>query len=155
MGMTDRPIVMASDHRGAALKEGLLKLLEADGYEVRDYGTDGSESVDYPDFVAPAARAVARGVERQTGFPSRRHCLRRVRGPRRDTDCRSSPISQDTSRYAFAFRRLPVPGAGPSPALAPSSTEFDHRPPGERPDGPKTKRCERTSCRALPTDAPR
>jgi glycine hydroxymethyltransferase len=61
MGMTDRPIVMASDHRGSALKEGLRKLFEAEGYEVRDYGTHGSESVDYPAFVAPAARAISRG----------------------------------------------------------------------------------------------
>jgi glycine hydroxymethyltransferase len=61
MGVTDRPIVMASDHRGSTLKDELRKLLEADGYEVRDYGTHGAESVDYPAFVAPAARAVARG----------------------------------------------------------------------------------------------
>jgi len=57
-----RPIVMASDHRGASLKEGLRKRLEGEGYAVDDYGTQGSEPVDYPEFAAPAARAVADGI---------------------------------------------------------------------------------------------
>jgi glycine hydroxymethyltransferase len=55
------PIVMASDHRGSGLKEELRKRLEADGYDVRDFGTQGGESVDYPRFAAPAARAVSEG----------------------------------------------------------------------------------------------
>ena len=54
-------IILASDHRGAPLKAGLCELLERAGYEVRDVGTEGQESVDYPDFVAPAARAVSEG----------------------------------------------------------------------------------------------
>ncbi len=61
MGGADRSIVMASDHRGASLKDELRKRLEADGYRVRDYGTNTAESVDYPAFAAPAARAVACG----------------------------------------------------------------------------------------------
>ncbi len=56
-----RPIVMAGDHRGAALKQELRTRLEQAGYQVADYGTHGPESVDYPDFAAPAARAVSRG----------------------------------------------------------------------------------------------
>jgi glycine hydroxymethyltransferase len=55
------PIVLASDHRGAALKQELRKRLEQEGYEVTDYGTHGAESVDYPDYVVPAARAVSQG----------------------------------------------------------------------------------------------
>jgi glycine hydroxymethyltransferase len=54
-------IAMASDHRGYALKEELRRWLAARGFEVRDFGTQGAESVDYPDFVAPAARAVSEG----------------------------------------------------------------------------------------------
>jgi glycine hydroxymethyltransferase len=54
-------IVMASDHRGAELKVELSKRLEADGYTIRDYGTNGADSVDYPVFAAPAARAVSSG----------------------------------------------------------------------------------------------
>ena len=54
-------IVMASDHRGAKLKIELSKRLEASGYTIRDYGTHGADSVDYPVFVAPAARAISNG----------------------------------------------------------------------------------------------
>jgi len=55
------PIVLASDHRGYPLKRELRERLEQAGYEVRDYGTDGTESVNYPEFAAPAARAVSEG----------------------------------------------------------------------------------------------
>ncbi len=55
------PIVIASDHRGVTLKEGLRKRLERAGYDVHDYGTHGSDSVDYPEFAAAAARAVSEG----------------------------------------------------------------------------------------------
>jgi glycine hydroxymethyltransferase len=60
MKMAD-PIVLASDHRGFALKEALRRRLEAAGHEVRDFGTHGSASVNYPEFAAPAARAVSTG----------------------------------------------------------------------------------------------
>jgi len=58
---TERVIVLAGDHRGAALKAELHRRLEEKGWEVRDYGTHDAESVDYPDYVAPAAREVAAG----------------------------------------------------------------------------------------------
>jgi glycine hydroxymethyltransferase len=54
-------IVLASDHRGAALRKGLRERLESLGLEVVDYGGDGETSIDYPDVVAPAARAVSEG----------------------------------------------------------------------------------------------
>jgi glycine hydroxymethyltransferase len=54
-------IVLASDHRGLALKQALRRKLEAAGHEVRDVGTHSSESVNYPEFAAPAARAVSSG----------------------------------------------------------------------------------------------
>jgi glycine hydroxymethyltransferase len=54
-------IVLASDHRGFALKEALKRRLAAAGHEVRDVGTHSSESVNYPEFAAPAARAVSSG----------------------------------------------------------------------------------------------
>jgi ribose 5-phosphate isomerase B len=54
-------IVMASDHRGTRLKAELRTRLEAQGHAVMDKGADGAESVDYPDFGAPAARAVSNG----------------------------------------------------------------------------------------------
>jgi glycine hydroxymethyltransferase len=55
------PIVMASDHRGTSLKAALRQRLEAAGYPVVDLGPEGDAAVDYPDFAAPAARAVSRG----------------------------------------------------------------------------------------------
>jgi len=55
-------IAMGTDHGGFALKEDLkARLIEA-GHEVADFGTDSPASVDFPDFVAPAARAVASGA---------------------------------------------------------------------------------------------
>ena len=54
-------IALASDHGGFALKEHLKTWLEAHGYAVRDFGCLSTESCDYPDFGAAAARAVAAG----------------------------------------------------------------------------------------------
>ena len=59
--MAKPPIVVASDHRGVRLKGELRDRLEAEGHEVLDIGTQGDESVDYPEFAAPAARAVSEG----------------------------------------------------------------------------------------------
>ncbi len=54
-------IAIASDHAGFRYKAVLVGFLRERGYEVRDFGTDSETSVDYPDFIGPAAQAVARG----------------------------------------------------------------------------------------------
>ena len=54
-------ISIGSDHAGFALKEHLRAHIEAAGHEVADAGTCSMESVDYPDFAAKVALAVARG----------------------------------------------------------------------------------------------
>jgi ribose 5-phosphate isomerase B len=54
-------IGVACDHRGYEAKRKLIPLLIKMGHQVEDYGCDGSGSVDYPDYAAPAARAVAAG----------------------------------------------------------------------------------------------
>ncbi|HXE46081.1 MAG TPA: ribose 5-phosphate isomerase B [Conexibacter sp.] len=54
-------IALASDHAGFPLKDHLATSLAAAGYEVLDLGTDSAESVDYPHYAEPAARAVASG----------------------------------------------------------------------------------------------
>ena len=54
-------IALASDHAGFEYKEKIKAHLIAAGHEVRDFGTNSSQSVDYPDFIRPAARAVATG----------------------------------------------------------------------------------------------
>ena len=52
-------IALASDHAGWRYKTMLAKLLLGQGYEVRDFGTVSEAPVDYPDYVRPAAEAVA------------------------------------------------------------------------------------------------
>ncbi|HIY46010.1 MAG TPA: ribose 5-phosphate isomerase B [Candidatus Borkfalkia excrementipullorum] len=54
-------IAVACDHGGLALKNVLLEYLKKNGYEIMDFGTCTAESCDYPDFVLPAAEAVASG----------------------------------------------------------------------------------------------
>jgi ribose 5-phosphate isomerase B len=54
-------VAIGSDHAGFALKGELCSLLDELRIEYRDFGTFSTEAVDYPDFVAPVARAVARG----------------------------------------------------------------------------------------------
>src|SRR5205085_22599 len=60
-GATSMTIAVACDHRGFEAKRWLLPLLKNLGHDVRDFGCDGTGAVDYPDFAAPAARAVAAG----------------------------------------------------------------------------------------------
>ncbi len=54
-------VVIGADHAGFLLKEELKEQLEAAGYSILDVGTDSEVSVDYPDFAAAVARAVAAG----------------------------------------------------------------------------------------------
>jgi glycine hydroxymethyltransferase len=55
------PIIIGSDHRGTSLKDQICSRLKSAGYEVRDVGTHGDASVDYPHYAALAARAVSDG----------------------------------------------------------------------------------------------
>ena len=55
-------IAIACDHGGYALKEAVKAHLTEKGYEVRDFGTNSLDSCDYPDYAAPAAKAVADGT---------------------------------------------------------------------------------------------
>ena len=55
-------IAVASDHAGFALKDELAAWLRDSGHTVIDLGTNSTESVDYPEYGARLARAVADGV---------------------------------------------------------------------------------------------
>jgi ribose 5-phosphate isomerase B len=59
--MSGKPVAIASDHAGFDLKVTLAGELAAMGYEVVDLGTDGPDSVDYPDFAKVMTRAVIEG----------------------------------------------------------------------------------------------
>ncbi len=54
-------IAVGADHRGHAVKEKIVVLLNERNHEVIDMGTNSSKSCDYPDVAFPAARAVADG----------------------------------------------------------------------------------------------
>jgi ribose 5-phosphate isomerase B len=54
-------VAVAADHAAYELKGHVLEWLRELGHEAVDYGTDSPEPVDYPDVIAPAAQAVARG----------------------------------------------------------------------------------------------
>ncbi|HPH23020.1 MAG TPA: ribose 5-phosphate isomerase B [Chitinophagaceae bacterium] len=60
-----KPIAIGCDHAGVEYKDATKKYLEAKGFIVTDFGTNGPASVDYPDF----AHAVANSVEQdETAF---------------------------------------------------------------------------------------
>lgn len=54
-------VAIGSDHAGFRYKEEIKKLLLAQGYTVRDFGTYSTDSCDYPAFIRPTAEAVASG----------------------------------------------------------------------------------------------
>jgi ribose 5-phosphate isomerase B len=54
-------IALATDHAGLPLKQPIADWLDAAGHDVVDFGVSDSQPVDYPDVIAPAAVAVARG----------------------------------------------------------------------------------------------
>ncbi|MDR3440825.1 ribose 5-phosphate isomerase B [Telmatospirillum sp.] len=59
--MSSKIIALASDHGGYELKTILKDTLAAQGFQVLDLGTDGPQSVDYPDFARAMATAIADG----------------------------------------------------------------------------------------------
>ena len=50
-------IVVGADHGGVKLKNAIVEALKGAGREVVDYGTHGTESVDYSDYANEVARA--------------------------------------------------------------------------------------------------
>jgi ribose 5-phosphate isomerase B len=63
MPKTTQPLIiaLAADHAGFPLKQELAAELREAGYEVVDLGTHSTDSVDYPDFGAAMAAAIAEG----------------------------------------------------------------------------------------------
>jgi len=54
-------IAIGSDHAGFEYKQEIISMLKSLYHEVKDFGTDSNEPVDYPLFIYPVARAVAAG----------------------------------------------------------------------------------------------
>ncbi len=61
-----KKIAVACDHAGFLVKQTVLDFLKDNGFEVLDFGTSSEESVDYPDFIHPAMKAIEEG-EAQMG----------------------------------------------------------------------------------------
>lgn len=59
--MSSKAIAIACDHAGYELKNVLKDTLAQEGHEVLDLGTNGPESVDYPDFADALAQAIKQG----------------------------------------------------------------------------------------------
>ena len=54
-------ISIGSDHRGYLLKEELIQFLTSSNNKVIDFGTNSTESVDYPDFARKVGLSIANG----------------------------------------------------------------------------------------------
>jgi len=57
-----QPVAIGGDHAGFLYKEEVISYLEGKGVQVKDFGTDSPDSVDYPDFAHPVANAVESGA---------------------------------------------------------------------------------------------
>ncbi len=68
MGKPRPTIHLATDHAGFELKEAVGRYLRRAGYRVRDHGAFSAEPSDYPDFILPAAEAVAGSRGRDRGI---------------------------------------------------------------------------------------
>lgn len=63
--LQEMKIVIASHHAGYELKEQIKKTLDSIDIDYEDFGTQGTESVDYPDYarrVAESVQSGARGI---------------------------------------------------------------------------------------------
>lgn len=53
-------VYISCDHGGLELKHAIIEKLRAEGYEVKDLGTNSEQSVDYPDYAFAVAEHVAK-----------------------------------------------------------------------------------------------
>lgn len=58
----DTLIGIGCDHAGFELKEYLKEVLGKEGFRFKDFGTDSTQSVDYPDFAHAVAQQVQDGA---------------------------------------------------------------------------------------------
>lgn len=59
--MPQKTVAIGADHAGCALKESLSDVLAELDFHVLDLGTNGADSVDYPDFANAVAAAITEG----------------------------------------------------------------------------------------------
>ena len=54
-------VALGCDHGGFPLKQAVINKIKQLGFEVLDFGTNSSESVDYPDYASKVANAILSG----------------------------------------------------------------------------------------------
>lgn len=54
-------LAIGGDHASVELKQAIIEKLEALGHELKNFGTNSNDSVDYPDFGHPVAKMVVSG----------------------------------------------------------------------------------------------
>jgi len=59
--MKVKTIAIGCDHAGFPYKDSIIRMLDKQGYTVLDFGTDSTDSVDYPDFVHPTMNSINTG----------------------------------------------------------------------------------------------
>jgi len=111
-------IAVASDHAGFRYKTLIARHLADAGHDVADFGAHSEEPVDYPDFILPAAHAVARGeCERAVIFGGSGNgeaiAANRVRGVRcavcwSDETARLARSHNDANAIALGSRLIGV-----------------------------------------------
>ena len=116
--MTAFTIAIGADHAGLPLKTQLQQALAAQGHALIDCGTNTTESVDYPDFAHPVARAVEAGQARfgvlvcGTGIgisiAANRHAGIRAAVLHNTTEARLTRAHNDANIACFGARTIGV-----------------------------------------------
>ena len=124
-------IALAADHAGYLLKDELAAWLREQGHEVTDLGTNNGDSVDYPDFGARLARAVASG-EAERGVAVCGSGVGISIAINRDPKCRCArvddPLSAALARdHARLPRRTTAPKQRARPSRRPADRGRDRR----------------------------
>ncbi|MBW4331884.1 ribose 5-phosphate isomerase B [Stakelama sp. CBK3Z-3] len=89
-------IAIAADHAAYELKSEIADWLRAAGHEVLDLGTDGPQSVDYPDYGYKLAKAIADG-EARFGIALCGSGIGISMAANRNPACRSALVSEPLS----------------------------------------------------------
>ena len=104
-------IAIASDHAAYELKAVLADWLREKGHEVEDLGTNGPDSVDYPDYGYKLGNAIADGRavwDQVVAAPDGRTELDRM------ADVDGSPALDGTTLFASSYKKQTVALEGPS-----------------------------------------
>src|SRR3546814_18568187 len=132
-------IAIASDHAAYELKALLADWLRGEGHEVADLGTDGPDSVDYPDYGYRLAEAIASGSA-ERGVALCGSGIGISISVNRHHACRCALVSEPLSaKLARAHNAAPFVQRGPRlPRLHHAKARVNPHPPPHFPRDPHT-----------------